>query len=96
MLEGVTSIGNYAFFSIDSLSTVTIPDSVTSIGDYAFYSQYVSTVTMLAINPPTFGDNAFDTLNGISIYVPAGSVEAYKTAAQGKDFSNYIYANPNS
>ena len=32
----VTSIGNYAFYSCTSLTSVTIPGSVTSIGDYAF------------------------------------------------------------
>ena len=35
--DGVTTIGNYAFFYCSSLSSVTIPASVTSIGDYAFY-----------------------------------------------------------
>ncbi|MBQ4630196.1 MAG: leucine-rich repeat protein, partial [Clostridia bacterium] len=36
--EGVTSIGNYAFYNCSSISgDLVIPDSVTSIGNYAFY-----------------------------------------------------------
>lgn len=34
--DGVTSIGDKAFYSCESLTSVTIPDSVTSIGEYAF------------------------------------------------------------
>ena len=34
--DGVTSIGDYAFYDCYSLTSVTIHDSVTSIGDYAF------------------------------------------------------------
>ena len=35
--EGVTSIGNYAFSSCHSLSTVSIPSTVEKIGVFAFY-----------------------------------------------------------
>ena len=35
--DGVTSIGNDAFYYCSSLTSITIPDSVTSIGKYAFY-----------------------------------------------------------
>ena len=35
--EGVTSIGNYAFYYCTNLQTVFIPESVQKIGEYAFY-----------------------------------------------------------
>ena len=36
--EGVTSIGDYAFFNCSGLTSITIPESVTSIGQRAFYN----------------------------------------------------------
>ena len=35
--NGVTSIGDDAFYNCSGLTEITIPDNVTSIGDYAFY-----------------------------------------------------------
>ena len=34
--DGVTSIGNEAFWGCGSLTSITLPDSVTSIDDWAF------------------------------------------------------------
>ena len=34
--NGITSIGNYAFYNVTSVVDVVIPDSVTSLGDYVF------------------------------------------------------------
>ena len=36
--EGVTSIGDYAFYNCSGLTSVVIGNGVTSIGNYAFYS----------------------------------------------------------
>ena len=35
--DGVTNIGDYAFYNCDSLTSITIPDSVTTIGAFAFH-----------------------------------------------------------
>ena len=45
--EGVTSIGDYAFYCYLSLTEITIPDSVTSIGRQAFW--YCSSLTKINI-----------------------------------------------
>ena len=44
--EGVTSIGNYAFYDCNSLTSVTIPSSVTLIGKEAFYNCRLETLTL--------------------------------------------------
>lgn len=36
--DGVTTIGDDAFYVCDSLKSITLPNSVTSIGNYAFHS----------------------------------------------------------
>ena len=35
--EGVTAIGNYAFYNCTSLTSIELPDSITAIGNHAFY-----------------------------------------------------------
>lgn len=35
--EGVTSVGNYAFYGYANLASVVFPETLTSIGNYAFY-----------------------------------------------------------
>ena len=50
--DSVTSIGNYAFRSCDSLESITIPDGVTSIGNYAFaYCDSLESITVASGNP---------------------------------------------
>ena len=90
--SGVTIINSYAFYSGTSLTNVTIPSGVTSIGSYAFNGcSGLTSVTINATTPPSLGYGAFSNTpiasgNGY-IYVPSGSVNAYKSAS---GWSNYV------
>ena len=95
--DSVTTIEGYAFDDCSSLTSVTIPDSVTTIGDCAFSDcSSLTSVYCKAITPPTailddYGYwDAFDwNASGRKIYVPMGSVYAYKSAT---GWSSYAYA----
>lgn len=92
--EGVTTIHDIAFFCCSFLSSVTIPNSVTCIGECAFSNcPGLQCVTSLAVNPPQLY-GAFNNYD-IPLFVPAGSVEAYKTTNPWSNFNN-IYAIVNS
>ena len=77
----VTCIVGWAFYYCYDLTSIEIPNSVTSIGDYAFEGcSSLTSIILNATTPPSIGDRVFDDTNNCPIYVPAGSVEAYKTA----------------
>ena len=79
--NSVTSIGNWAFENCSGLTSVTIGNSVTSIGDLAFfYCSGLTSVTIEAETPPTLESDVFYNTNNCPIYVPCGTLEAYKTA----------------
>ena len=68
--DGVTSIGNEAFYDCDSLTNITIPSSVTSIGDYAFYGCDSLTSITIPSSVTSIGWYAFyscDSLTSITI-----------------------------
>ena len=76
----LNTIGNYAFFGCSPLKSIEIPSGVTGIGPGAFGDcSSLSTATFLGETPPVHIGHVFYQYTALSdIYVPAGSVDAYK------------------
>ena len=93
--DGVTTIAQNSFANCTGLTSITIPNGVTSIIASAFSGcTALTSITVEATTPPTLGTNAFDKTNNCPIYVPAESVEAYKTASRWSTYASRIQAIP--
>lgn len=88
--ESVVTIGSYAFHYCSNLSSVSIPASTKNIGDYAFaICPLISNVTVANPIPvecmPGFMD---DVLDNAILYVPQGSLAAYKASSCWNSFQH--------
>lgn len=84
----VTSIGYYAFDGCSSLASITIPKSVAEIANYAFRNcGGLTSITIKSTTPPTIGRYSFVGVD-MFVYVPTGSVAAYKEAEHWSEFAN--------
>ena len=84
----------YCFEWCSKLTGITIGNSVTSISTECFYKCLsLTSVTCKATTPPTLGDRAFwYTHSTLVIYVPAESVDAYKSATNWSSYADKIQA----
>lgn len=90
--EGTTWISN-AFGDCYSLQSLTIPSTVTGFTTDALYYCYgLGYIEFLGETPPTAGSSGvFGMPTDCVIYVPAGTLETYKAAANYPSPSSYTY-----
>jgi YD repeat-containing protein len=89
--SGITEIGDYAFQNCSYLRGIDIPETITKFGAYCFRFDTtlpVYGITIRNASVPQVGNQAFASTDDAPIYVPAGSVEAYKTSTT----LNYYWA----
>ena len=95
--DNVKTIGANAFRNCPQLENIIIGSAVETIGNYAFRDCYgLKSIKALPVTPPIVNENAFDGdpawVPNCTLYVPAGSEEAYKTATGWSLFAQNTYA----
>lgn len=94
----VTKIEYSAFYNNSKLTAITIPNSVTTLEGESFrYCSKLESVTIESTTPPTMRHTVYGTYEtfgnnkaGRKIYVPAESVDIYKSAEGWSKYADYI------
>ena len=81
--DSVTMIGNSAFNTCTSLTSITIPDSVTSIGELAFAGCTSLMNIMMPNSVESIGDGAFYSCTGLTSFTIPDSVVSIGDGAFG-------------
>lgn len=86
-------LGVSAFLFCTSLKEIVLPASLKWIGIDAFrYDEALTSITCLAPTPPSGEDGMFHDTAECPIYVPAESVDAYRTAPYWSEYEHRIRA----
>ena len=89
----IKTLQEYAFASCFKLEEIELPAALTEVGSHAFADcRGLKTIHVLGTTPANLtGTDHFQKNEGLKIYVPAGSVDAYKTA--WAEYKDYIVSN---
>ena len=90
----VTEVPASGFKNMQYLTDLTLPETITSVGAKALGNTGLKTVTFLGTTPPTFSSNVLygSPVGTMKIYVPAESVDAYKTAMADTNGAARVFA----
>jgi hypothetical protein len=95
--KGVKKVGPLAFEGCTGLTSVTLLAGMQDVGEMAFaYCEKLSSVTCEGARPPGVESNTFTRLSTepITLRVPAGSVDAYRSAANWEKFNSIVAFRP--
>jgi hypothetical protein len=81
--NGVTSIGDEAFYNCACLTSVDIPESITSIGDAAFSDCYMLATATIDSKTLSIGSQAFRNCNNLTHIYFVGTDEEWNGLAKG-------------
>lgn len=91
--NGLTEIKAGTFNSCDNLRKIVIPSSVTNIAaDFVRYPYSLREIHFLGTTPPTFAGALlnYGDISKCTFYVPKGSLDAYKSAANLSKYASQI------
>lgn len=82
-------------YSNGFMKNIILPSTIERIDkETLFYTSNMVSVTILATTPPILGSYVFSDTGNIPIYVPAESLETYKTANRWSTYASRIKAIP--
>ena len=88
---GLKTIGNGAFKTCTSLRKILIPATVTNISNSAFTEcSKMLQVAVMGTTPISINNTVFPYRKKSTLYVPKGSLEAYKNANYWKEFKSIV------
>ena len=90
-LDNLAVISVGAFSGCTKLDSVVIGERCRTINNDAFRGcNNLTSISCLSTTPPWLGTKVFDSTNNCPIYVPAESVEAYKSATNWSNYASRI------
>ena len=91
--ESVESLANGVFLLCSGMKTVTLPAGLKTVSDNTFNGcTGLTSITANMTTPATVGENTFTDVpyDKCYLYVPEGSLEAYKAAEGWRNFSHTV------